>query len=88
MKRGDLAGQVRRDVERPERARIVGDAGDDQPVERRRVVEVLDRAQPVVDQLDVVEARPSAPAPAARAATNAPDRTIWPPFAAAAIRAA
>ena len=52
----DLARQVRGDVERPERARVVGDAGHDQPVERRRVFEVLDRPQPIVDELDVAEA--------------------------------
>ena len=52
----DLTGQVRGDVERPERTRVVGDAGHDQPVERHRVFEVLDRAQPIVDELDVAEA--------------------------------
>ena len=65
---------------------VVGGARDDEAVQAARLVEVLDRAEAVVDPVDAVglgvePRRPSA-------STSACDRTIWPPLPAAAIRAA
>ena len=51
--RRDLARKVRGDLRRPEGARIVGRAGDDEPVERDGLLEVLDGSRTVVNELDV-----------------------------------
>ncbi len=82
----DLAREVGRRFGRPERSGVVGGARHDEPVERQRIVEVLDGAQAVVDEHRV--RRPASAKPAASALASAFDTTIWPPFAAAAMRAA
>ena len=52
-----VARQVRRGVERPQPPPVVGDAGNDEPVEPGRLLEVLDRAETLVDELDAGETR-------------------------------
>ena len=49
----DLARKVRWNLGRSERPSIISRAGDDQPVQRDRIVEILDGPRTVVDQLDV-----------------------------------
>ena len=56
--RRHVAGQVRGRVRGPERAGVVGGAGDDQPVQAGRFVEVLDGAEALVEAAST----PSSPA--------------------------
>ena len=84
---GHVGRQVGRRIEGPQRPVVVGGAGDDQPVEPQRLVEVLDRAQPGVDEPGAARrVQPGWRPP--MASTTACDSTIWPPLPAAAIRAA
>ena len=53
--RRHVAGQVRRRVERPQPPAVVGGARDDEPMEPGRLLEVLDGAEALVDQLDAGE---------------------------------
>ncbi len=53
----DLARQVRRHLGRAERPGVLGGARHDEAVDRERVLEVLDGAQPIGHQSDVAEPR-------------------------------
>ena len=76
----DVARQVGRRIHRAEGARVVGSAGHDQQVESGRLLEVLDRAETLVGEGNVAEARRGRQAADGRARARASDRTIWPPL--------
>ena len=57
----DVARQVGRRIGRPERSVVVRDPEDDQPIERQRLVEVLDGAKAAVDELDIRRGPRSSP---------------------------
>ena len=82
----DLAREVRWDLGRSERPCIIGRAGDDQPVQRDRIVEILDGPRTVVHQLDVGQTGRAARARAAalprarptrRSVRRSPPRRSW-----------